>query len=88
MSFRRALHTLSAAKFSPPATALPTREEMQRRLDDVRDEQRRLWSVQKSSGLSPKDHARNADLGRAELKLMADLRDLGKRRLGQLHKRR
>ena len=66
----------------------PTREDLQGQLDRVRDEQRALWRVQKSTGLTAKDHARTAELGRDELRLMAELREMGKRKLGAPHKRR
>ncbi len=70
------------------ATPAPQREDLQGRLNAVRDEQAALFRAARSSGLTAKQHARAADLGREELKLIADLRDMGKRRIGAPHKRR
>jgi hypothetical protein len=70
------------------SVAAPQREDLQGRLDAIRAEQSALFRAARSSGLTAKQHARAADLGREELKLIADLRDLGKRRIGERHKRR
>lgn len=63
---------------------MSAKEDLQRQLDDVRSEQRSLWQLARSTGLTSKAHQRTADLGRRELQLMNDLRDLGRRRAGPL----
>lgn len=70
------------------AVAAPERGDLQARLNVVRDEQAALFRMQRAQGLTAKQHARAAELGREELKLIADLRDMGKRRIGEPHKRR
>lgn len=77
-----------AATGANAPVAAPDRGDLQARLNVVRDEQATLFRMQRAQGLTAKQHARAAELGREELKLIADLRDMGKRRIGEPHKRR
>lgn len=78
---RRARERMAAPP-PPPVEPLP------QTLDAVRQEQSALFSRQRKGGLSPREFARLTELGRLEMKLIADRQSNGKRLIGQRHKAR
>lgn len=70
------------------AKPAPTRDELKLSLDDVRREQSKLFQEQRARGLTARQHERSIELGRLELKLMADIREAGRRLIGARHHRR
>lgn len=66
-------------------TGNPQRDKINLQLDDIRREQSTLYRAQRSQGLTARDQARRAELDRLEIHLMNELRQVGRRVIGQRH---
>lgn len=81
---------MQARERTAAATPAPTRQDMQAQLHDVQAKSAALFRKSRDGGggLTAREHSERAELGRLELKLIADLRAEGKRPIGAPHKRR
>ena len=73
----------------PAMATAPTREDLQAQLFDVQAKSAALFrQARDGGGLTARQHSERAELGRLELKLIADIRAEGRRPLGAPHRRR
>lgn len=80
---------MQARQRTAQPTPAPTRQDMQAQLHDVQAKSAALFrKARDGGGLNAREHSERAELGRLEMKLIADLRAEGKRPIGAPHRRR